>query len=92
MRHVRRLTRILPVTFLLLAVSAPAALAQASGEGTYGAASDKTITNTAFILIAAIPLFILCMSLLQGFLDRRKDARKKAAKHIGGDSRWSGGW
>ena len=36
-----------------------------SGEGTYGEADDKVVTNAGFIIIIAFPLFILCMSLLQ---------------------------
>ena len=51
----KRLTTVLPavlVTFLLLA---PAALAHDGGEGTYGPADDKVVTNAGFMLIAFFP-------------------------------------
>jgi ABC-type transport system involved in cytochrome bd biosynthesis fused ATPase/permease subunit len=49
---------------------------------------------TGFIVIAFFPLFILCMSLLQWRLEKRKEARKDAAKRLksaAGDS-WQAGW
>jgi hypothetical protein len=67
-------------------------MAQASGEGLYGETNDKVVTNAGFILIGAFPLIILVFSLIQWRLEKRKDARKKAAKASGGDSRWRGGW
>jgi preprotein translocase subunit SecG len=88
----RRLTTTLLLNITLLALFAPSALAQASGEGSYGAADDKVITNTAFILIAFFPLFVLFVSLLQRRLEKRKDARKAAVKSAGGEARWRGGW
>jgi len=88
----RRLTTTLLLNISLLALFAPSALAQASGEGSYGAADDKVITNTAFIIIAFFPLFVLVVSLLQWRLEKRKDARKSAVKSAGGDARWRGGW
>ena len=88
----RRLITSLLLTLSLLALFAPVALAQNSGEGALGEVDDKKVTNAGFILIAFFPLFILLMSLLQWRLDKRKDARKKAVKAAGGDSRWRGGW
>jgi hypothetical protein len=88
----RRLTKTLLLSISLLALMAPAALAQNSGEGSLGAVNDKDVTNAGFILIAAFPLFILLMSLLQWRLDKRKADRKKAIKAAGGDHRWQGGW
>jgi hypothetical protein len=88
----RRLTTTLLLNITLLALFAPSALAQASGEGSYGSVDDKTTTNTAFILIAFFPLFVLVVSLLQWRLEKRKDAKKAAVKAAGGDSRWRGGW
>jgi hypothetical protein len=88
----RRLTTTLLLNITLLALLAPSALAQASGEGSYGSVDDKTTTNTAFILIAFFPLFVLVVSLLQWRLEKRKDAKKTAVKAAGGDSRWRGGW
>ena len=88
----KRLTIVLPavlVTFLLLA---PAALAHDAGEGTYGPADDKVVTNAGFILIAFFPLFVFVMSMLQMTLDRRKDRRKKAHKALAREDRVRGGW
>jgi hypothetical protein len=80
------------LTIALLAVSAPAALAHDGGEGWWGETNDKVITNAGFILIAFFPLFILAMSLLQWRLDKRKDARKKAAKARAARADVRGGW
>ena len=88
----RRLTATLVSTIALLALLAPVALAQNSGEGTYGETDDKVVTNAGFILIAAFPTIILLASLLQWRLDKRKDARKRAQKAAGGEDRWRGGW
>jgi hypothetical protein len=88
----RRLTKTLLLSISLLALSAPMAFAQASGEGSYGSVNDKTTTNTAFIVIAFFPLLVLVISLLQWRLEKRKDAKKAAVKAAGGDKRWTGGW
>ena len=88
----RRLATTLVSTIALLALLAPVALAQNSGEGTYGETDDKVVTNAGFILIAAFPTIILLASLLQWRLDKRKEARKRAHKAAGGDDRWRGGW
>ena len=88
----RRLTTSLLLTLAILALSAPMAFAQASGEGAYGETDDKVVTNTAFILIAFFPLFVLVVSLVQWRLEKRKDQRKAAVKAAGGDARWRGGW
>jgi hypothetical protein len=88
----RRLTKTLLLTIALLALSAPMAFAQASGEGVYGETDDKVVTNAAFIVIIFFPIFVLLVSLLQWRLEKRKDARKAHVKAAGGDKRWSGGW
>jgi hypothetical protein len=88
----RRLTTTLLLSISLLALLAPSALAQASGEGTYGSVSDKTVTSSAFIVIAFFPLLVLVVSLIQWRLEKRKDAKKAAVKSAGGDARWRGGW
>jgi len=77
------------VTFALLASSA---MAHDGGQGWYGEADDKVITNAGFMLIAFFPLFILMMSLLQWRLDKRKDRRKQAHKQLAGLQRFRGGW
>jgi hypothetical protein len=76
---------------LLLATAAPA-LAHDGGEGWYGLTNDKVVTNAGFILIAAFPLLIFLLSMLQHTLDKRKERRKKAAKARARSPEWSGGW
>ncbi len=80
------------LTLAVLAMTAPAALAHDGGEGWWGETNDKVITNAGFILIAFFPLFILVMSLLQWKLEKRKDARKKAAKARVARADVRGGW
>jgi hypothetical protein len=80
------------LTLALLAITAPAALAHDGGEGWWGETNDKVITNAGFILIAFFPLFILTMSLLQWKLEKRKDARKQAAKARVARADVRGGW
>ena len=84
--------RLLPTTLVLFLLSAPAALAHDQGQGWYGETNDKVVTNAGFILIIFFPTFILLASLLQWKLDKRKDARKKAAKARASSRRWQGGW
>lgn len=84
--------RLLPTTILLFLLSAPAALAHDQGQGWYGETNDKVVTNAGFILIIFFPTFILLASLLQWKLDKRKDARKKAAKARAASRRWQSGW
>jgi hypothetical protein len=73
-------------------VLAPVALAHDGGQGTWGEANDKVVTNAGFILIAFFPLFVLVMSLGQMGLDRRKDRRKAAQKALAREDRVRGGW
>lgn len=80
------------VMLALLAATAPAALAHDGGEGLWGETNDKVITNAGFILIAFFPLFILFASLLQWKLEKRKDARKRAAKERVARADVRGGW
>jgi hypothetical protein len=79
---------------LLLLVLAPLALASDpnGGQGTYGPADDKVVTNAGFIVIAFFPTVILLLSLLQWRLDKRRDARKAAKKRRGASAHWHGGW
>ncbi len=84
------------LTIALLLVTAAPALASGpghdGGEGWYGLTNDKIVTNAGFILIAAFPLLIFLLSMLQHTLDKRKDRRKKAAKARRRAPEWSGGW
>ncbi|HSD81138.1 MAG TPA: hypothetical protein VLB47_10765 [Solirubrobacteraceae bacterium] len=84
----KRLTTLAPVVLVAFLVLAPAALAMDGGQGTYGEANDKVVTNAGFILIAFFPLFILVMSLLQWKLDKRKERKKAAHRKVD----FSGGW
>jgi hypothetical protein len=87
-----RLATLLPVTLASVLLLAPAALAHDGGQGTYGEANDKVVTNAGFILIAFFPLFIAFMSFLQWRLDKRKERRKAAQKAAGQAAAWRGGW
>jgi hypothetical protein len=80
------------LTVATLAVAAPAALAHDGGEGWWGETNDKVITTAGFVLIAFFPLFIFVMSMLQWRLDKRKDARKRAAKARASRADVRGGW
>jgi hypothetical protein len=84
--------RLALATVVTFALIAPVALAHDGGEGTYGETNDKIVTNAGFIVIGFFPLFILVMSLLQWRLEKRKAARKAAAKRRAGAVEWRGGW
>ena len=88
----RRTLHTLALTALLLALSAPVALAADGGEGWWGETDDKVVTNAGFIIIAAFPLLIFSLSMLQHHLDKRKDARKHAAKARIARADQRGGW
>ena len=89
----RRLAFLVIQTAISLALLAPLALAaEDHGQGLYGETDDKVVTDAGFILIAAIPLLVLTLSLIQWRLDKRKDARKRAAKARKARAEWRGGW
>jgi len=89
----RRLATIALQTAVSFGILAPLALAaEDHGQGLYGETDDKVITDAGFILIAAFPLLILTLSLIQWRLDKRKDARKRAAKAREARAEWRGGW
>ena len=58
----------------------------------YGATDDKVVTDAGFILIIFFPTFVFVMSMIQGRLDKRKQARKAAQKAHLGNTQWRGGW
>ncbi|MCW2969759.1 MAG: hypothetical protein JWO23_886 [Solirubrobacterales bacterium] len=89
-RHL--LTRVLAAALLVSLVLAPAADAMNDGRGFYGETNDQVVTNAGFIIIAFFPIFVFVMSMLQRFLERRKDARRAAQKALLGNSQWRGGW
>jgi hypothetical protein len=90
----RRLAVATAVFAVNLALLAPPALADKidGGEGTYGETNDKVVTNAGFILIAAFPLLVALLSLVQWRLEKRKDARKAAAKARAARAGLRGGW
>jgi hypothetical protein len=86
-----RLLLVLSIALVALLALAPAALGIDridAGEGLYGETDDKVVTNAGFILIAAFPLFLLVMSLIQWRLEKRKQERKKAVKATAARSGW----
>jgi len=84
----RRLVATLTASLLTLALLAPTAFAHDGGQGTYGQADDKVVTNAGFIIIIFFPAFVLVMSLLQWRLEKRKERRKKTLP----PTDWAGGW
>ncbi len=86
----RKLIALLFAASLAFAISAPAALAS-DGHGYYGETTDKIVTLAGFCLIGFFTLFVIVMSTLQGWLERRKEARKAAHAALG-NGRWRGGW
>jgi hypothetical protein len=92
---IRPVSRTIVLTTVFVALLAPVALASEGhdgGEGLWGETNDKVITNAGFIIIAAIPTFVLIMSLIQWRLDKRKDRRLAAAKARKARSDLRGGW
>ena len=91
----RRALHTLLLSTALFMLAAPAALAAEGhdgGEGLWGETNDQVITNAGFFLIAFFPLFVMTMSLIMAFLDRRKDRRKAAEKARKSRADTRGGW
>ena len=84
------------LTIVLLALTAPVALAAEEGhdggEGWWGETNDKVITNAGFIIIAGIPVLVLILTLFQSALDRRKDRRLAAERARRARADLRGGW
>jgi hypothetical protein len=87
-----RSARIVLASVAVLLTTVPAAFAHDGGEGLWGETNDKVITNAGFILIAFFPLLVFSLSMLQWRLDKRKDARKAAAKARAARADKRGGW
>ena len=88
----RRLIALTTTTLVSLLMLAPAALAHDGGEGLYGQTNDKVTTAAGFILILFFPTFIFVASMIQGRLEKRKDAHKAAAKARSKSAEWQRGW
>ena len=88
----KRLTTSLSLAALLLLAAAPLAAAHDGGEGWAGETNELLVTEFNFLVIAFFPLFILVMTLIQWKLEKRKDARKAAAKARAADPHGAGGW
>ena len=83
------------LTLWVLALSAPAALAAPGhdgGEGTWGPANDKVVTNAGFILIIGFPLLVLFLSIAYTKLETRRLRRLEAAKARSARADRRGGW
>jgi hypothetical protein len=89
---VRRLIALTLSTVVGLLLLAPVALAHDGGEGYYGQTNDKVVTIAGFALIIFFPLFVFTMSMVQGRLEKRKDARLAAAKARAKNPEWQRGW
>ncbi|HEY1834795.1 MAG TPA: hypothetical protein VGG08_10180 [Solirubrobacteraceae bacterium] len=88
----RLIAKLTALAVLALLVLPAVAGAYNDGRGFYGATNDKVVTDAGFILIVFFPLFVFAMSMLQGHLEKRKAARKAAAKAHLGNAQWRGGW
>ena len=89
---IRRAPVTLALALTALLVAAAPVFAHDGGEGLYGETNDQVVTNAGFILIIFFPLFCLVASLIQWRLEKRKEARKKAARARDARTEWHGGW
>jgi membrane protease YdiL (CAAX protease family) len=92
MRRVRIATALTAFAITLLAL-APEALARAyAGEGWYGETNDRTVTYAMFLVIIFFPTIIVLFSVIQWRLDKRKHAKRAAARRRAASADWRGGW
>jgi hypothetical protein len=83
------------LTLWMLALSAPVALAAEGhdgGQGTWGEADDKVVTNAGFLIIAGFPVLIAILSALYYVTDKRRLNRLAAAKARKARADQRGGW
>jgi hypothetical protein len=74
-RAVKRVATILLSIWALMLVAAPAAFAE-NGVGLAGPTTDKTVTFFCFGVIGFFAILPIVLSLIQGRLEKRKEARK----------------
>ena len=79
----RRLAVWLVASCLVLALTAPPALAGDEGQ---------VVTGAGFVLIAFFPLFVALMSAIQWRLEKRKEQHRKAERARRSRPEWRGGW
>jgi hypothetical protein len=72
---VKRVAAILLSIWALMLAAAPAAFAE-NGVGLAGPTTDKTVTFFCFGVIGFFALLPIVLSLIQGRLEKRKEARK----------------
>jgi hypothetical protein len=88
-----RLLLTLSTAVTALLVGAPSALAVTNnGTGIVGQTDDKTISLAMFGTMAFFVLVIIVFSLIQSWLEHRKELRMKAAKQHDTAVEWKGGW
>ncbi len=90
-RLIARLSVSLGAASLLALALAPNALAT-YGRGLWGEPSDMVVTIFGLILIGFFAGLVFLLSMLQGYLEKRKEARKAAEKAAIGQTHLNGGW
>ncbi len=66
------------MTLILTVANAAPALASDNGEGLLGETDDRIITIFCLGVVVFFTVVVTLLSLLQGFLDKRKEQRKAA--------------
>ena len=86
------MVRVALLSTWLFLLSAPLAMASDDGQGTYGPADDKVVTDAGFILIGGIPVLLMILSIAYSVLDHRRVRRLEAAKARRERADQRGGW
>jgi multisubunit Na+/H+ antiporter MnhB subunit len=92
MRRLRFLLAFLAPLAGLLLFADPAFATAYGGEGIYGATNLTEVTNAMFFVLLLIPVLIIVLSLLQGWLDRRRHDKLAAEKALAQAEPHKGGW
>jgi hypothetical protein len=86
MRRALQTSALALTSLLLLAGPALASDGVDNGEGLVGETDDKIVTFFSLGLVLFFTIFVIVMSVLQGWLDKRKEARKAA--HLRSRTGW----